>query len=227
MSKRILHVVTNVAHYDDPNEPTGLWLSELTHAYDLFEARGYEQQITSPKGGRAPLEPRALKWPLLDRSAKAWLDDPARMALLAETIPARDIDAAQFDAIYFTGGHAVMWDFPNDETLQGLTRSIWEQGGIVSSVCHGYCGLLHVRLSDGRLLVAGRRVTGFAWAEEILAGVAGKVPYNAEAEMKKAGALYEKALLPNLPFAVADGRLVTGQNPFSARLTAEKVAAML
>jgi len=53
-----------------------------------------------------------------------------------------DIDPAEFDAIYFTGGHAVMWDFPNSEGLQKLTRAIYERGGIVSSVCHGYCGLL-------------------------------------------------------------------------------------
>jgi len=226
MTRRILHVVTNVSHYADPNEPTGLWLSELTHAYDIFEAKGYEQRIVSPNGGRSPLEPRALKWPLLDASAKAWLNDPARMALLSQTARPDDIDASQFDAIYFTGGHAVMWDFPDDAGLQRLTRTIWEQGGIVASVCHGYCGLLNVKLTDGTLLVAGKRVTGFAWAEEVVAGVAGKVPYNAEAEMKRRGARYEKALLPFLPHAIADGRLITGQNPFSAKATARIIAAM-
>jgi putative intracellular protease/amidase len=77
------------------------------------------------------------------------------------------------------------------------------------------------------MLVAGKRVTGFAWSEEILAGVAGRVPYNAEAEMKRRGARYQKALLPFLPYAVADGRLVTGQNPFSAKVTARKIVAML
>lgn len=82
-----------------------------------------------------------------------------------------------------------MWDFPDDEGLQRITRAIWEQGGIVSSVCHGYCGLLNTRLSDGSLLVAERRITGFSWTEEILAGMAKKMPYNAEAEMKKRGTL--------------------------------------
>lgn len=226
MTKRILHVVTNVAHYADPGEPTGLWLSELTHAYDLFEAAGYEQRIVSPKGGLSPLEPRALKWPLRDASAKAWLDDPARMALLAQTARPDEIDAATFDVIYFTGGHAVMWDFPDDPGLQALARSVWERGGIVASVCHGYCGLLNVRLGDGSLLVAGKRLTGFAWAEEVLAGVAGKVPYNAEAEMRRRGARYDKALLPYLPHVVVDGRLVTGQNPFSAKATAKAILAM-
>ena len=74
MTKRILHVVTNVAHYDDPDHPTGLWLSELTHAYHVFEEQGYEQRIVSPKGGLSPLEPRSLKFPNYDRTAKAWHD---------------------------------------------------------------------------------------------------------------------------------------------------------
>lgn len=227
MSKRILHVVSNVAHYADPSRPTGLWLSELTHAYDTFAAKGCVQRIVSPKGGVSPLEPRALKWPLLDASAKTWLDDPARMALLASTARPDEIDPADHDVIYFTGGHAVMWDFPDSEGLQRITRVIWERGGIVSSVCHGYCGLLNTKLSNGTQLVAGKRITGFSWFEEILAGVAGKMPYNAEAEMKRRGARYEKALLPFVSHVVVDGRLVTGQNPGSAKATAEKVAALL
>ncbi|EEZ34705.1 ThiJ/PfpI family protein, partial [Brucella sp. 83/13] len=227
MGKRVLHVVTNVAHYADPSQPTGLWLSELSHAHDVFAAKGYDQHIVSPKGGISPLEPRALKWPLLDASAKAWLADPARMALLTTTARPDEIDPADYDAIYFTGGHAVMWDFPDSQGLQNITRAIWEQGGIVSSVCHGYCGLLNTRLSDGSLLAAGKHLTGFSWMEEILAGVSSRMPYNAEQEMKRRGAHYQKALLPFISYAVTDGRLVTGQNPASARATAEKVVALL
>ncbi|UBM27066.1 type 1 glutamine amidotransferase domain-containing protein [Pseudomonas sp. p1(2021b)] len=227
MTKRILHVVTNVAHYSDPSHPTGLWLSELTHAWHVFADRGYEQHLVSPLGGKSPLEPRSLKWPLLDRTGKAWLNNPAAMARLANTSSPQALESSDFDAIYFTGGHAVMWDFPEDEGLQRLTREIYEQGGVVSSVCHGYCGLLNTRLSDGRLLVEGRRLTGYAWIEEVLAGVASKVPYNAEQEMKRRGARYEKALLPFTPNVVVDGRLVTGQNPQSAKATAEQVAVLL
>lgn len=225
--KRILHVVTNVAHYDDPTHPTGLWLSELTHAWDIFAAEGHEQHLVSPQGGRSPLEPRALKWPLLDASAKAWLNDPARMALLEQTAAPDRIDPAAYDAIYFTGGHGVMWDFPDSDGLQNLTRVIWEQGGVVGAVCHGYCGLLNTRLSDGSLLVAGRHITGFSWREEILAGVSKAMPFNAEAEMINRGALYRKALLPFVSHVVTDGWLVTGQNPSSAKATAKAVSRLL
>ena len=226
-TKRILHVVTNVDHYDGGSTPTGLWLSELTHAYDVFAAQGYEQRLVSPKGGPTPLEPRSLEWPLLDTSAKTRWADPTWSALLSSTARPDEIDAADYDAIYFTGGHAVMWDFPDDEALQTLTRDIYERGGVVSSVCHGYCGLLNTKLSDGRLLVAGRRVTGYSWWEEVLAGVATKVPYNAEAEMRARGARYEKSLVPFLSKVVVDGRLVTGQNPPSAKATARSVVSLL
>jgi len=227
MPRRILHVVSNVAHFDNPDEPTGLWLSELSHAYDLFAAQGYEQRLVSPKGGAIPLEPRSLKWPNADASAKRWLADPASMALLSHTASPGELLGKDFDAIYFTGGHAVMYDYPDDEGLQRLAREVYEHGGIVASVCHGYCGLLNTRLSDGSLLVAGRRVTGFTWMEEILAGVAKQVPYNAEEEMKRRGARFDKALVPFTPKAVVDGRLVTGQNPQSAKVTAKRVISVL
>lgn len=98
---------------------------------------------------------------------------------------------------------------------------------MVGAVCHGYCGLLNTRLSDGSLLVAGRRVTGFSWREEILAGVSKAMPFNAEAEMINRGALYRKALLPFVSHVVTDGRLVTGQNPGSAKATAKAVSRLL
>ncbi len=227
MSRRILHVVSNVAHFDDPSHLTGLWLSELTHAYDVFAENGYEQHLISPLGGNTPLEPRALKWPLLDTSAKAWLESPAKMELLSTTGSPQNVDPDRYDAIYFTGGHAVMWDFPDNAGLQRITLAMWERGKIVSSVCHGYCGLLNTRLSDGNLLVSGRRITGFSWTEEILAGVAKSMPYNAEKEMKRRGALYDKALLPFASHVVADGKLITGQNPFSAKATAVEVVKLL
>lgn len=227
MTRRILHVVTNVGHYDDPSHTTGLWLSELVHAWEVFEERGFEQAIVSPRGGRSPLEPRSLMFPTYDRAAKAWRADPERMALLESTLSPDEIDPDDYDAIYFTGGHAVMYDFPDSEGLQRITREIWERGGVVSSVCHGYCGLLNTTLSDGSLLVAGRKVTGFAWQEEVLARVDKLVPYNAEEEMKRRGARYQKAKLPFVPYALTDGRLVTGQNPGSAKKTARQVVALL
>jgi putative intracellular protease/amidase len=227
MTKRILNVVTNVAHYDDPEHPTGLWLSELTHAWHVFDAHGFEQTLVSPAGGKVPLEPRALKFPNYDKTAKAWRADPAKMALLNDTRSPDEIDSADYDAIYFTGGHAVMYDFPDSDGLQRITREIYERGDIIASVCHGYCGLLNTKLSNGSYLIAGKKMTGFAWREEVFARVDKLVPYNAEQRAKDRGALYEKAKLPFISYAVVDGNLVTGQNPGSAKKTAKKVASLL
>lgn len=227
MTKRILNVVTNVGHYDDPSHKTGLWLSELSHAWQVFDDHGFEQTLVSPEGGAVPLEPRSLKFPNYDKSAKAWRSNPARMALLDSTASPEQVDSADYDAIFFTGGHAVMYDFPGSEGLQRITREIFERGGIVSSVCHGYCGILDTTLSDGSYLIAGRKLTGFAWREEKLARVDKLVPYNAEEKAKARGALYEKAKLPFVSYAVVDGNLVTGQNPGSAKETAEKIADLL
>lgn len=227
MTKRILHVVTNVGHYDDPAHPTGLWLSELTHAWHVFAERGFGQSMVSPAGGPVPLEPRSLKFPNYDATAKAWRADPAKMTLLETTSSPDQIDALDFDAIYFTGGHAVMYDFPDSDGLQRITRELFEAGRIVSSVCHGYCGLLNTKLSDGSYLIAGRSMTGFSWREEKLARVDKLVPYNAEEIARARGAVYRKATLPFVPYVVADRNLVTGQNPGSAKATATRVAALL
>ncbi|YAL82131.1 type 1 glutamine amidotransferase domain-containing protein [Dermacoccaceae bacterium W4C1] len=227
MAKSILMVVTNVSHYADPGHPTGLWLSELTHAWAAFEAQGWSMTLVSPNGGPTPLEPRSLKFPNIDRTGRAWLASPARMALLEQTAAPQEVRAEDFDAIYFTGGHATMYDFPDSEGLQRLTREIYEAGGVVAAVCHGYCGLLNTRLSDGSLLVAGRELTGFAWREEVLGRVDRLVPYNAERAMRARGARYRKARLPFVSHTVVDGRLVTGQNPGSAKACAEQVIRVL
>jgi putative intracellular protease/amidase len=227
MAKRILNVVTNVAHYDDPGHPTGLWLSELTHAWHVFDDHGLEQTLVSPAGGTVPLEPRSLKFPNYDKTAKEWRANTAKMALLESTLSPDGINSADYDAIYFTGGHAVMYDFPDSEGLQRITREIYERGDIVASVCHGYCGLLNTKLSDGTYLIAGKKMTGFAWLEERLARVDKLVPYNAEEQAKQRGAHYEKGKIPFAPHAVIDGNLVTGQNPGSAKQTAKKIVSLL
>ncbi|QHH95331.1 type 1 glutamine amidotransferase domain-containing protein [Acinetobacter gyllenbergii] len=220
MSKRILHVVTNISKYEGIDRPTGLWLGELTHAYDEFEKQNYLQDIVSPNGGLSPIEPKSLERFVADASVLKRKNDLTFMQLLETTKKPSEINWQDYDAIYYTGGHGVMWDFLDNAELQDITKNIYEQGGVVASVCHGYCGLLNVRLSTGQYLIAGKKLTGFAWCEEVLAGVAKKVPYNAEELAKERGAHYQRKFIPFLPNVVRDANLITGQNPFSARVTA-------
>ncbi|MBK0420529.1 type 1 glutamine amidotransferase domain-containing protein [Leucobacter sp. CSA2] len=227
MTTRILIAVTNTDRFATrPTHRTGLWLSELTHATDVFEERGFEYTLISPAGGRSPLEPRSLRFPLMDASARRWHRDPWRMARLESTLAADEVDSAGYDGIYFTGGHGVMFDFPSSTGLQRLTGEIADRGGAVGAICHGYCGLLETTRPDGSPLLAGRRITGFSWNEEILAGISRIAPYDVEQRAKDLGADYSKAALPFVSNTVADGRLVTGQNPASARATAERFATL-
>lgn len=220
---RILHVVTNVSHYAQADHPTGLWLSELTHAWEVFEAAGFEQTLVSPAGGAVPLEPRSLTFPNADKTAKAWQADPTRMALLADTLGPDDIDAAEFDAILHRRPrgdvrlHGQRWAAPDHARDLGARR----RGRI------GVPRLLRPPQHHAvrRLLPHGKHLTGFSWTEERLARVDALVPYNAEQVATDRGAIYAKAKLPFVSFTQVDGRLVTGQNPGSAKETAQKVVA--
>ncbi|MET8452142.1 type 1 glutamine amidotransferase domain-containing protein [Streptomyces sp. NPDC005209] len=224
MSK-ILAVVTNQATYGTNPHQTGLWIAELVHFYDGVRQAGFEVDIVSPAGGHVPLDPRSVK--TADKGVRGYMNDRAFMSNLDHTSKAADVDPAQYAAIFYTGGHGVMWDFPDDAALQQAAREIYENGGVVSSVCHGACGLLNITLSDGSLLVDGRTVTGFSTAEERVAMVKSRVPFLLEDEFRKRGANYVKNTIPMTPFATADGRLVTGQNPYSTKVVTAKIIETL
>lgn len=223
---KVLHVVTNVDRYAD-GSPTGLWLGELVHVWDQLAQAGIEQEIASPKGGKAPLEPRSLTRLMADKSVRARHEDPEFMALLDSTSALGELDWQAYDAIYLTGGHAVMYDFPGSRALQQLIRDLDENGRIVASVCHGYAGFLEATTSDGRAFVDGKSLTGFSWAEEVVVGVAKKVPYNVQERITSLGALYQKARVPMAPKVVQHGRLITGQNPTSAKGVGKRLIAEL
>lgn len=221
MKNRVLIIVTNHDHYEKDNEPTGLWLGELVHFYEPFREAGFTLDIASPNGGNVPLDPRSLNFIFMDKITRQYHDDSQFMDQLKQSLPITEVNAADYDAVYFTGGHGTMFDFPNNETLQRITREIYEQGGVVSAVCHGVSGLLNVQLSDGSYLVGDKQVTGYSWREEQLALVANRVPFNLENELQQRGGDYHKKFLPFRPHVITDGRLITGQNPQSTRAIAE------
>lgn len=230
---RILIIATNADRFEKVGFRTGLWLSELTHFWDVAGDAGFTLDIASPAGGTIPLDPESLMLTQMSdavgvkgRLARHY-KDPEFMRLLDDTPAVADIDPARYDAIYLTGGHGVMFDFPASASLADLIAQFSETGKIVSAVCHGPCGLLDVRLSTGRHLIDGKHVTGFSWAEEIAAKRSDAVPFSLEDELRKRGASYSKAKVPFLSHVVTDGRLITGQNPRSAPDVAEAVVKAL
>jgi putative intracellular protease/amidase len=222
MDKTALIVVTGHTDFEHPKaEPTGLWLSELTHFYDVFERAGVNMDIASPEGGKIAIDPRSLGRFVFDQAARERYEDPAFMALLDDTTPLADIDSAGYDLIYFAGGHGAMWDFADDDEMHRLTREMYEGGKVVAAVCHGTAALQNARLSNGEYLINGKKGTGFAYRDEFISGVRRFVPYNLEKRLKERGMLYSRSRVPLKGHAVVDGRLITGQNPNSATETAE------
>lgn len=224
---KILIVVTNVDAYASGKFKTGLWLGEFTHFYHHARERGVEVVMASPRGGNTPIDPESLKPLLLDKLSQAYLADEAFLNLLKHTQSLSEVGRERFDCLYLTGGHGTMYDFPDDSVLQEIIREHFEDGKVVAAVCHGVCGLLNVRLSNGEYLVNNRELSGYSWFEEILARRKKEVPFNLEEQLEKRGAKYHKALLPLTSNVREDGNLMTGQNPFSSKALAKKVMRRL
>lgn len=224
---KILVVMTNHSAYPSRSDKTGLWLTELTHFYDVAFAAGYEMDFVSPLGSEVPLDERSLKSIYLDKSARQHLADPAFMQRLKTTLAPNAINPTQYKAIYYTGGHGTMWDFPNNKALQNISEQIYRQGGIVSAVCHGVGGLLPLQDENGKPLIAGRTVTGFANIEETLSGIKSQVPFSLQNGLIERGAKYKQAFIPFTSYVVSDDRIITGQNPQSSKEIAEAVVKRL
>ena len=219
MKKKVLVVLTSVSKYPNLDRATGLWLGEAVHFVKKVKESGFEVDYVSPKGGYTPIDPHSLA--NADQTDWEWYQNNEFMRRLGSTLTPDQVKADDYSAIYYTGGHGVIWDFPENEKLQTMSRKIYEKGGVVSSVCHGAVGLLNISLSDGNLLIKDKKVTGFSNEEEKIAGLDKVVPYLTEDELKSRGGIYCRADKPWAAFAVEDHRVITGQNPASGGAVAD------
>lgn len=221
--KRILMVATSHASLGDTGEATGVWFEELATPYYAFVDAGAQVAIASVRGGGIPVDPRSRSeaggGP---DSVERFMADAGAMDKLAHSQPVADVRLDDYAAVFLPGGHGTMWDLPQSEALASLLGMAWHAGKVVAAVCHGPAGLLNARDAAGRLLVDGRRITGFTDSEETAAGLAATVPFLLEARLRELGGRFESG--PDFqPHALADGRLVTGQNPASSAQTATLV----
>ena len=222
--KKILCVVTSNNVKGATGIPTGFWLSELTHPMSKFEDAGFETVIASIKGGKPPIDPVSLNFD--DPINKKFWDDKNFQRKLENSVKLDDVDAKNFDAIFFAGGHGVMWDFADSSAIDKVTREIYENGGIVSAVCHGPAALINVKLSNGQYLVNGKNVTGFTNSEEDEAQGTSIVPFMLADKLTEHGAIHHAAANWSNN-VVVDGRLVTGQNPASAASVGDEVVNLM
>ena len=222
-AEKVLMVVSSEGRDQGKSRP-GFEFDEYSQAYWIFRDNGLEVEVASPAGGA--VEPDAYN-PEVAYNARTRADAEA-MRLLANTLDTEDAAPADYAAVFVVGGKGAMLDLPGDAALQSLMASIYERGGVVSAVCHGPAALVNVRLSDGSALVAGKSITGFSNEEEALFGKrwVKEFAFLLEDGMRQKKARWSEAPLM-MPHWVADGRVITGQNPYSTTGTAEAVVRAL
>ncbi len=226
MSKRILFVLTSHDRKGPESSqnaaPSGFYLSEVTHPHKVLTDAGYSIDFVSPKGGKPPVDGLDLDDPV---NAAFWTTPELRKATETTKRPSQ-VDPDAYVAIFYAGGHATMWDFPDNAALAAIASRIYERGGIVSAVCHGPAGLVNIKLSNGPYLVDGKDVSAFTNEEERAVGLYDTVPFLLADTLEKRGAKHLPA--PNFqPKVVVSERLVTGQNPASAKGVAEAMLPLL
>lgn len=222
-TKKVLIVVTSRNIKGETGIPTGFNLSEVTHPLEKLEENGIFIDIASIKGGEAPLDGlEDFNDPV---NSKYWANKDFR-SKIANTLKIDDVNASEYDAIFFAGGHGTMWDFPDDPTILRIVPQIYEAGKIVSAVCHGPAALVNVKLSDGSYLVSGKNVSAFTNEEEEEVQSTKVVPFLLADALVSHGAIHKQAANWNNNVVVSE-RLITGQNPQSAASVGDAIVAML
>jgi putative intracellular protease/amidase len=223
---KILMVLTSHDALGDTGEKTGFWLEEFAAPYLAFKDAGVAITLASPKGGQPPVDPKSAQPEWQTDATRRFSGDAADVAALASTKVAKDVDASEHDAIFFPGGHGPMWDLATDTNVAALISDFAAQDKIISAVCHGPAALLGAKATNGDPLVLGRKVAAFTNGEEAAVGLSNIVPFLLHDRLSALGAKIDAAD-DFAPYVVADGNLITGQNPASSEPVAFAVLAQL
>lgn len=223
---KILFVLTSHDRLGDTGHKTGFWLEEFAAPYYVFKDAGAAITLASPAGGQPPLDPKSDEPDAQTAATERFRQDVQAQAALAATVPLAQVDAADFDAVFYPGGHGPLWDLANDPASIALLEAFERAGKPLGLVCHAPGALVKVRAANGQPLVAGRRVTGFTNSEEAAVGLSAVVPFLIEDEFIRLGGHFQKG--PDWQaHVVTDGRLVTGQNPGSSEGVAQALLSLL
>ncbi|WP_435929588.1 type 1 glutamine amidotransferase domain-containing protein [Dryocola sp. BD613] len=223
---KILMVLTSHSQLGNTGKTTGFWLEEFAAPYYVFHDAGLEVTLASPKGGQPPLDPKSDEPDAQTDATRRFRSDAEAQKRLASTHRLDSVNAEDFDAVFYPGGHGPLWDLAQDPHSIKLIEQFWATGKPVGAVCHAPGALRQVKTPEGTALVKGKRVTGFTNSEEEGVGLTTIVPFLVEDELKKAGGLFERTDDWG-EYAVTDGHLVTGQNPASSTIAAEELLKLL
>ncbi|MBY6016052.1 type 1 glutamine amidotransferase domain-containing protein [Qipengyuania gaetbuli] len=223
---KILMVLTSHDELGDTGKKTGFWLEEFAAPYYVLKDAGHEITLASPAGGKPPLDPKSDEPDAQTAATKRFKNDAEAQAQLASTHKLADIDVAQFDGVFYPGGHGPLWDLVESEVSKALIEKAFETGKPVALVCHAPAVLKNVTAPGGEPVVKGRKVTGFTNQEEEAVGLTDVVPFLLEDVLIEQGATFSKQGV-FAPYVVDDGLLITGQNPPSSEPAAEKLLEVL
>jgi putative intracellular protease/amidase len=223
---KILMVLTSHDKLGNTGRKTGFWLEELAAPYFVFKDAGAEMVLASPKGGQPPLDPKSNEKQFQTDLTHRFEADDAAKAQLARTLRLDSVKAADFDTVFYPGGHGPMWDLAEDPVSIRLLESFVAARKPTALVCHAPGALRHVKAPNGRPLVEGRNVTGFANSEEEVMGLTHVVPFLVEDELKAKGGHFSKGA-DWAVHVVTDGLLITGQNPASSGPGAKALLALM
>lgn len=222
----ILMVLTSHDQLGATGKKTGFWLEEFAAPYYTFKDAGAHIVLASPAGGQPPLDPKSDEADFQTELTQRFKADPATQQLLANTVKLDTVNASDFDAVFYPGGHGPLWDLAESPTSITLIEAFERAGKPIAFVCHAPGVLRHVKAANGQPLIKGRRVSGFTNSEEAGVGLTDVVPFLIEDEFQALGGLYEKG--PDWqPFVVEDGLLITGQNPASSEAAAQALVKRL
>jgi len=216
---KVLIVLTSHDQLGITGKKTGFWLEELAAPYYTFKDAGAEIVLASPKGGQPPLDPKSNEPDFKTDATRRFEADVDANAQLADTVRLDSVSQADFDTVFYPGGHGPLWDLAEDRHSVALIEAFIAAGKPVALVCHAPGVLRDVKTAEGTPLVQGRKVTGFTNTEEAGVGLTEVVPFLVEDMLKAAGGHYSKG--PDWgSYVVTDGLLITGQNPASSAETA-------
>jgi putative intracellular protease/amidase len=226
MTRKILMVITSHDELGNTGKKTGFWVEEFAAPYYAFIDAGVEVTLATPQGGQAPIDPTSTLADFQTSATERYDADDVAQAQIATTVKLSSLDEGDFDAVFYPGGHGPLWDLTDNTDSITLIENFLKAGKAVATVCHASAALLNVRQASGDFAIKGKAVTGFTNSEEEAVQLTKVVPFLLEDELIKRGGEYQKAQDWHA-FAVQDGLIITGQNPASSALVAEKLLAHL
>jgi putative intracellular protease/amidase len=226
MTKKILMVLTSHDELGNTGKKTGFWVEEFAAPYYAFIDAGVEVTLATPKGGQAPIDPTSTLADFQTAATDRYDADATVQAKIASTVLLSSVNESDFDGVFYPGGHGPLWDLTDNTDSIALIENFLNAGKAVATVCHASTALLNVKQASGDFAIKGKAVTSFTNSEEEAVQLTAIVPFLVEDELIKRGGEYQKAEDWHA-FAIQDGLIITGQNPASSALAAEKLLAHL